>query len=117
MTEELLDEFDDVFSVKLNKNMRVKNQQACLTLVKNSDELPKPNVGSARSCPLYYRDAADRLIEELEEAGIIVKVLTPTEQTSPGSFIPKKSGKVRLVVDYRQINKHILRPQWPFMII
>ena len=36
------------------------------------------------------------------------------EWCSPGFFVPKPGGKVRLVVDYRGINRHIERPVHPF---
>ena len=78
----MLEKFNDVFGCKLDKNNRFKNKEAKLTLVENCQELEKPNVGTARSCPYNYRDAADKLIKELEDAGIIKKNFTTTEHNS-----------------------------------
>merc|ERR1711954_504002 len=41
--EELLTEYEDVFSAKLTRDQRIKCQPVKLELVKNSDDLPKPN--------------------------------------------------------------------------
>ena len=38
----------------------------------------------------------------------------PTEWISPGFFVHKDNGKVRLVTDYSGINKYIERPVHPF---
>jgi hypothetical protein len=45
------------------------------------------------------------------------KVDKPTAWTSPGFFVPKLNGGVRLVTDYagpRGLNSQILRPTHPF---
>ena len=42
-------------------------------------------------------------------------MLHVTKWCSPCAFVPKPSGKgLRLVTDYRAINKHIKRPVYPF---
>ena len=32
---------------------------------------------------------------------------------APAVFVPKKNGKRRLVIDYRQLNKQIIKSTWP----
>ena len=86
-----------------------------MELVKNSEDLPKPNRATARRCPINLRKSSDELVEDLLASGIIERVLHHMEFTSAGSFIPKKSNKPRLVIDYRVANKHIACPQWPMM--
>jgi hypothetical protein len=71
----------------------------------------------ARATPVHRQAAATKLEQELEAAGIIQKVDKPTAWTSPGFFIPKPNGGVRLVTDYagpRGLNIQILRPTHPF---
>jgi hypothetical protein len=71
----------------------------------------------ARATPVHQQAAATKLEQELEAAGIIQKVDKPTAWTSPGFFVPKPNGGVRLVTDYagpRGLNSQILRPTHPF---
>jgi hypothetical protein len=70
----------------------------------------------ARAMPVHQQAAATKLEQELEAAGIIRKVDKPTAWTSPGFFVPKPNGGVRLVTDYagpRGLNRQILRPMHP----
>ena len=69
---------------------------------------------TARQVPVHYKEAADELINQLLEQGVISRVETPTEWVSPAHFVPKPNGKVRLVTDYQQLNKYVDRPVQPF---
>ena len=73
-------------------------------------------VSTARRTPLHYKKEAEKLIKNLEASGVIVKVDANkrVEWCSPGFFVPKPNGGVRLVTDYKQINKFIDRPVHPF---
>ena len=82
--EELLTEYEDVFSAKLTADQRIKCRPVKLELVKNSEELPKPNRATARRCPINLRKGSDELIEDLLTSGIIERVLHHTEFTSVG---------------------------------
>ena len=59
-------------------------------------------------------------MKELLTSGIISKEDKPTTWTSRAHFVPKpgktESGdvKLRLVTDYRELNKAVLRPTHPF---
>ena len=70
----------------------------------------------ARKTPKHFQSLAKKLIDNLVSSGVIVKVPTTehTEWCSPGFFVPKPGGLVRLVQDYRQINQFIDRPVHPF---
>merc|ERR1712081_116723 len=106
---------NDIFAEKLTAEHKIKCCPVKLELVKNSNELPKSNRATARRCPYNLRKGSDELIEDLLTSGIIKRVLHHTEFTSAGSFIPKKSKKPRLVINYRITNRHIACPQWPMM--
>ena len=69
--EELLTEYEDVFSAKLTRDQRIKCQPVKLELVKNSEDLPKPNRATARRCPVNLRKSSDELVEDLLASGII----------------------------------------------
>ena len=70
----------------------------------------------ARKTPKHFQERAKELIQRLLDSGIIVKVPANenVEWCSPGFFVPRQGGKVRLVTDYRQINQFIDRPVHPF---
>ena len=86
-------------------------------MVKDSEKLKKANRATAQKCPINLRKSSDILIEELLQAGIIERMLHHTDHTSGGSYIPKKNGSARLVMDYRVANKCIARPRCPMMRI
>jgi hypothetical protein len=60
--------------------------------------------------PIHQQAAATKLEQEIEAAGIIQKFDKTTAWTSPGFFVPKPNGGVRLVTDYAGLNSQILRP-------
>ena len=41
--------------------------------------------------------------------------LSKSEQMSPMFFIPKKDGRKRMVQDYRYLNKHTVRNNYPLL--
>ena len=57
---------------------------------------------------------ADKLIKKLIEGKVIAKVTTPTTWVSPGHFVPKPNGDVRLITDFRRLNRLNKRPIKPF---
>lgn len=68
-----------------------------------------------RRIPLGFEEVANREIDSLLAAGVIRRVNEPTAWISPAAFIIKPDGKsLRLVVDLRGLNRHVLRPVHPF---
>ena len=68
-----------------------------------------------RAVPAAWEKAAKSLIDDLVDKGIIVPVTEPTEWVAPGHFVAKKGCsindiKIRLVTDFRQLNKYLIRP-------
>ncbi len=108
----LIDEFSDIFN--------------------DGDEILKPMIGppmhihlkkgpikpiwvlTAQRVPIHLEKAANEAIQAVLKASVIRPVHKPTEWISPALFIAKPNGKVRMVTDYRQLNKHIDRPVHPF---
>lgn len=85
-----------------------------IILDSNSDVKPI-QVRNARPVPIHMNAMADNLINELRTPGAILPVTTPTTWCSPAHFVLEPGGKsVRLVMDYRQLNKTVLRPIHPF---
>ena len=66
---------------------------------------------SARRVALRYEDKAAKTINELIEKKVITRVKETTEWCSPAFFVPKGDKiRVRLVTDYTELNKHVMRP-------
>ena len=66
---------------------------------------------SARRVPLRYRKEANKTIKELVERGVITPVNETLDWCSPAFFVPKGDKiRVRLVTDYTELNKHVIRP-------
>ena len=110
----LLAEFSDVFSDEAITPMQGAPMHVH---IRRTDPAYKPlKIKTARKTPKHFQKEAEKLIKQLLDSGVIVKVPTTenVEWCSPGFFVPKPNGKVRLVTDYRQINTFIDRPVHPF---
>ena len=69
-----------------------------------------------KSVPYHYIKAAKQLLAENIKGGIIREVHEYTPWISKGKFIPKNNGKgLRLIVDYRRLNKNIQTINHPFI--
>ena len=64
-----------------------------------------------RRIPAHYRKEVDRLIHTMLEQGVIEESSSPW--MAPAVFVPKKSGELRLCVDYRELNKKTTRDAYP----
>ena len=112
--ERLCTKYADVFDDKTVTPMAGKPMEVHL---RRDDPAYKPiHVTSARKVPLHFQTEADKTLKLFLDSGVIEKVPTTEhiEWCSPGFFVPKPDGKVRLVVDYRTINRFIDRPVHPF---
>ena len=72
-------------------------------------------VSVPRPIPLRFQEAAASIIAKHIASGIITRCDEPTDWCSPAFFVPKEDGKrVRLVTDYTNLNKYVVRPVHPF---
>ena len=60
-------------------------------------------------------EAAEIEVMLLLRVGVIRKVTKRTEWTSPALFVTKGSGALRLVTDFRGLNKYLERPTDSFL--
>ena len=67
-------------------------------------------ITTARQVPLHWKEKAEKIVNKLLREKVITRQVEPTEWCAPGFFVIKKSGDLRLVVDYTQLNKHVRRP-------
>ena len=69
--------------------------------------------------PLHFKDAANALLDELIEKGVIrqIKLSSTPKFCARGFFVAKPGGiskGIRLVVDHKEANRYIKRPVHPF---
>ena len=64
-----------------------------------------------RRIPLHYKDD----LQEKIDAFLEKKLITPCQSpySAPAMLVPKKNGKLRLVLDYRQLKKQTIKSCWP----
>ena len=78
-------------------------------------ENAKPlKVLAARQVPRRYEEPVGDTIQDLINKGVLARVSDVTEWCSPGFFVPKSDGRVRLVTDFTHLNKYVNRPVHPF---
>ena len=75
-----------------------------------------PTVGNPvrvplRRVPAHYRSEVNQQIQTMLEEGIIVRSKSPW--MAPAVFVPKKSGQLRICVDYRELNKRTTKDSYP----
>ena len=79
------------------------------------DAVKPKSVNTAREPPIHWRPAAQKLIQDLLKDGIIEEVDEVNQFCSRARFLPKDNNKdLRLITDFRGINKMLLRPVYPF---
>ena len=64
-----------------------------------------------RRIPAHYREEVERQIQDMLSLGIIEESSSPW--MAPAVFARKKSGEIRLCVDYRELNKQTTKDAYP----
>lgn len=72
---------------------------------------------TARNVPLPQRTRVRKELQRMEKSGVISKVGAPTPWCAGMVTVPKKDGTVRICVDLKPLNAHVLRevhplPKW-----
>ena len=75
-----------------------------------------PTKGSAtrvppRRVPAHFHNEVERQIDHMLKQGVIEESSGPW--MAPAVFIPKKSGELRICIDYRELNKQSIRDSYP----
>ena len=104
--ESLIQRYSDLFRNDLGKMRHFKATLKLLPDVQPKFHRPRP-------VPFALKEAVERELDRLEEAGVIEKV-THCEWAAPVVVVPKKNGTVRLCGDYKvSINQALVVDQYP----
>jgi hypothetical protein len=82
----------------------------------NKCDIKPCHVTTAPTIP-HHQEQAMKLNSELEVAKMMVREPDPTTWCLRAHYVPKPNGKVRLVIDYRQLNKATCRQVHPFSLV
>ena len=111
--QKFFDKFDDVFDAS-GVLKAMKGTPMHITLKKNVKVVPT-KVLTGRRIPLNLEKQAEEEIQALVSSGVLREAPGPTEWISPSMFVPKpNSNSLRLVTDFRSLNKYVERPVAPF---
>ena len=78
-----------------------------------TDPTVPPVIHSPRRPPISMVQEIKDELDQMEETGVIKKVTEPTEWVSSLVYAWKQSGKLRICLDPRDLNKAIMRPHYP----
>ena len=113
MENAIMEEFQDVISDCL-KHKRMSGAPAEITF-KEGVSIKPLHINIARPLPIHMKREADMTLNKYIKEGIIEPVNYPTTWLSPAFWVAKGDKKsVRLVTDYKEINKYIERNVHPF---
>ena len=78
-----------------------------------TDPTVPPVIHFPRRPPISMVQEIKDELDQMEETGVIKKVTEPTEWVSSLVYARKQSGKLRICLDPRDLNKAIMRPHYP----
>ena len=106
----LLEEYADVFD---NEDKPLPPMDGPPMQIELAQEAQPVCHTNPRPIPFAMRDEVKNLLDGLVKKQVLAKVEEPTEWVHPMTVVRKPSGKLRLCVDLRGLNKYVLRPHHP----
>jgi len=107
----IVQEFHDIFSKEISGIPPPKKVQFYIDLVPRFIPLSK---AASRMAPTELKELKTQL-DELLKRGYIMPSTSPCED--PVLFVNKKDGTLKLCIDYRKLNKTIVKNQHPLSLI
>ena len=104
---ELVYEFEDVFSQNQWDIGRCEATTHKINVYPGSKPIKIPN----RRMPLHYKQDLQEKLDAFLDKKLIAPCHSP--YSAPAMLVPKKNGKLRLVIDYRQLNSQTIKSCWP----
>jgi len=98
----LLEKYRDLFCIKPGYT-----EHACHFIPTSGNPVKVP----PRRIPAHYRDEVYKQLQTMLDEGIIKRSKSPW--MAPAVFVPKKSGQIRICIDYRELNKRTTKDSYP----
>ena len=76
------------------------------------DPTVTPVIHAVRRCSIHLKDEVKAELENMEELGVMERVTEPTDWVSSIVYSRKPSGKLRICLDSKYLNKAIKRPHY-----
>ena len=76
------------------------------------DPTVTPVIHAVRRCSIHLKDEVKAELDNMEELGVIERVTEPTDWVSSIVYSKKPSGKLRICLDPKDLNKAIKRPHY-----
>ena len=76
------------------------------------DPTVTPVIPAERRCSIHLKDEVKAELDNMEELGVIERVTEPTDWVSSIVYSRKPSGKLRICLDPKDLNKAIKRPHY-----
>ena len=103
----LVDDFQDIFSKTEWDLKKCDVTQHRIDLEPGSRPVKIP----CRRMPLHYKKDLQNKIDVFLEKELVTPCHSP--YSAPAMLVPKNNGKLRLVIDYRQLNRQTIKSSWP----
>ena len=98
--QNLVNEYKEIFRVRPGRTELYEYD------IRLSDDIPIRI--PPRRVPVHFSDEIEKMLRKLLDFGIIE--LSRSPYVFPAVFVPKKSGELRMTVDYRALNKKAISP-------
>ena len=113
LKERITQKFKNSFKTTLGPEDRMNVKPVKLE-IDQSRNIPPVNHTRLFDVPYHLRKPWEKEIRDAIEGDILRPVNYPTEWSSKAFAVPKQdSTKVRIVADFRKLNKALKRPHWP----
>ena len=103
----LTDDYSDTFSINQWDHGECDAISHRIDVKPGSQPIKLPN----RRMPVHHKDD----LKEQIDAFMTKELITPCHSpcSAPAVLVPKKNGKLRLVIDYRKLNEQTIKSCWP----
>ena len=81
------------------------------------DPSVKPVIHPPRKVPISMKEKVKKELLRMESEGVIKKQTEPTDWVNSMVVVPKPTGKVRICIGPRDLNKAVLREHYPMKTI
>ena len=107
----LIDKFSDVFSKKERDIGKCDVTSHKIDVHPGSMPVKLPN----KRMPLHYKEDLREKLDAFLRKDLITPCHSP--YSAPAMLVPKRNGKLRLVIDYTQLNNQTIKSCWPIPFI